>query len=181
MNVFEEVKNRVSLYDAVAFYSATTVKGGKILCPFHREKTPSCSISKDGMVYHCFGCGEGGDVITYVEKLLGLSPLQAAMQIGQDFHLSLQGQEKRAAPAREISPYLARQKEKQELDRLFQRAVEKYRRCRALLARSEPFSDRYVRLNRILERQLFYLDMIQYGHVEEVKKWVEKGGQMWKR
>ena len=38
-------------------------------CPFHQEKTPSCKIDPSTQTWHCFGCGEGGDVITYIEKI----------------------------------------------------------------------------------------------------------------
>lgn len=38
-------------------------------CPFHQEKTPSCKIDPVSQTWHCFGCGEGGDAISYVRKL----------------------------------------------------------------------------------------------------------------
>lgn len=40
-----------------------------ITCPFHNEKTPSCSIDSEKNLFHCFGCGKGGDVITFVQEL----------------------------------------------------------------------------------------------------------------
>ncbi len=42
------------------------------LCPFHTEKTPSFRVNEDKGVFHCFGCGEGGDVITFIERIEGL-------------------------------------------------------------------------------------------------------------
>ena len=38
-------------------------------CPFHQEKTPSCKVDSVSQTWHCFGCGEGGDIISYVRKL----------------------------------------------------------------------------------------------------------------
>ncbi len=43
------------------------------LCPFHHEKTPSFSVSQDKQIYKCFGCGEAGNVITFVMKINNLS------------------------------------------------------------------------------------------------------------
>lgn len=48
---------------------------GKILCPFHKEKTPSLSINDN--LFHCFGCGESGDTITFIQKTKGLNFHQA--------------------------------------------------------------------------------------------------------
>ena len=42
------------------------------LCPFHQEKTPSFSVSPDRGTYHCFGCGAGGDAISFVEETEGV-------------------------------------------------------------------------------------------------------------
>ena len=47
------------------------------LCPFHNEKTPSFCISKDNNKFHCFGCGEHGDLIDLIKKLYGMEFLEA--------------------------------------------------------------------------------------------------------
>ena len=43
------------------------------ICPFHEEKTPSMSVDRARGLYHCFGCGKGGDVFTFVEETQGVA------------------------------------------------------------------------------------------------------------
>jgi len=71
--VIDEIKSRVSILQLVQEYlplkkAGTSWKG---LCPFHSEKSPSFIVSEDRMTFHCFGCGEGGDIFTFLEKMEG--------------------------------------------------------------------------------------------------------------
>lgn len=52
-------------------------RGAMCLCPFHSEKSPSCSVNTTGQYFHCFGCGAGGDVITFIMKIENLSYIEA--------------------------------------------------------------------------------------------------------
>lgn len=52
------------------------------LCPFHSEKTPSFAVNEEKGVFHCFGCGEGGDLIRFIEKIEGISFLEALALLG---------------------------------------------------------------------------------------------------
>lgn len=47
------------------------------LCPFHKEKTPSFSVNTSGQFFHCFGCGENGDIYTFIMKFHGVDFLTA--------------------------------------------------------------------------------------------------------
>ena len=46
-------------------------------CPFHSEKTPSCTIYPDTQSFYCFGCGVGGDVVTFIKKIENLEYMEA--------------------------------------------------------------------------------------------------------
>ena len=71
----DELVARSEISDVVSEYVALTPKGGNLwgLCPFHTEKTPSFSVSRDKQIYHCFGCGKGGGVISFVMEMEHLS------------------------------------------------------------------------------------------------------------
>ncbi len=64
----EEVRSRNDIVDVISSYVPLQKKGNSYfgLCPFHNEKTPSFSVSPDKQMYYCFGCGAGGNVITFL-------------------------------------------------------------------------------------------------------------------
>ena len=80
-NVFEAVKQSVSTRDAAAFYGIEVKRNGMACCPFHDDKNPSMKVDQR---FHCFGCGEDGDVIDFTAKLFDLSSKEAAEKLAQD-------------------------------------------------------------------------------------------------
>ena len=70
----DELIARSDIVSVVSRYVSLTRRGsGNLgLCPFHNEKTPSFSVSSDKQFFHCFGCGAGGDVISFVMKIENL-------------------------------------------------------------------------------------------------------------
>ena len=66
----EELSERADIVDIVSEYVELKPKGSSLfgLCPFHSEKTPSFSVSQDKQFFHCFGCGAGGDVISFIMR-----------------------------------------------------------------------------------------------------------------
>ncbi len=61
----------------------------KGLCPFHNEKTPSFSVDEGRQTYKCFGCGEGGDVISFVEKYYNLDFMEAMEMLAREYGIEL--------------------------------------------------------------------------------------------
>ncbi len=90
----DELSARNDIVDVVSQYVHLKKSGANYfgLCPFHNEKTPSFSVSADKQLFHCFGCGEGGGVITFVKKAEGLEFIdavkfladRAGMQVPED-------------------------------------------------------------------------------------------------
>ena len=71
----DEVKRRADIVDLVSEY-VTLKKGGRNflgLCPFHKEKTPSFTVNRDKQIFYCFGCGEGGNILTFLMKMSDMS------------------------------------------------------------------------------------------------------------
>ncbi len=69
--LIDEIKNSNDIVDIISQYVVLKRRGRNFLglCPFHKEKTPSFSVSPDKQIFHCFGCGVGGDVITFINKI----------------------------------------------------------------------------------------------------------------
>ena len=86
MNLFQNVKYGVNCREAAERYGVSINRQGKALCPFHNDRHPSLYVADDH--YHCFACGEHGDVIDFVSKLFRLSLYDAAQQLAADFHLT---------------------------------------------------------------------------------------------
>ncbi|WP_294471196.1 CHC2 zinc finger domain-containing protein [uncultured Ruminococcus sp.] len=87
MTIFDEVKELVDVPTAARCYGVEVHRGNMALCPFHRERHPSCKLYADH--YYCFGCQAHGDVIKLVQELFGLKPIEAVKQINSDFALGL--------------------------------------------------------------------------------------------
>ena len=68
--IIAEVQQRNDIVDVISQYVHLQKKGSNYMacCPFHSEKTPSFSVSRSRQLYKCFGCGEGGSVITFLQK-----------------------------------------------------------------------------------------------------------------
>ena len=70
-NKIEEIKSRVDIVELASEYLILKKAGRNFigLCPFHQEKTASFTVSREKQIFYCFGCGEGGNVITFLMKI----------------------------------------------------------------------------------------------------------------
>lgn len=84
-SVLEEIKARVSIADVIGAKVKLQKRGRDYvgLCPFHHEKTPSFSVNTAQGYYHCFGCGEHGDIFSFEMKNNGLSFMEAVHKLAE--------------------------------------------------------------------------------------------------
>ena len=80
MNLFQNVKYGVNCREAAERYGIAVDRYGKALCPFHNDRHPSLYVADDH--YHCFGCGEHGDVIDFAANFFALPLYEAAQRSG---------------------------------------------------------------------------------------------------
>ena len=85
-NLFEVVKQSVTVREAAEMYGIAVGRGGMACCPFHDDRHPSLKLNED--YFYCFGCGATGDVTDFTARLYDLSPKEAAEKLAQDFGLS---------------------------------------------------------------------------------------------
>ncbi len=87
----DEIRNSNDIVDVISQYVVLKRSGRNFfgLCPFHREKSPSFSVSPDKQIFHCFGCGVGGDVIHFVSKIENLDFKQAIEALAEKSGINL--------------------------------------------------------------------------------------------
>jgi DNA primase len=119
----EAVKSAAEILPLVEDYVRLRKAGGtyKGLCPFHQEKTPSFTVSPARGTYKCFGCGEGGDAISFVEKMEQVDFVGAIESLGKRFGVQLEYEESSPEADRE-------RRRKERLGQVLERAASFYER-----------------------------------------------------
>lgn len=107
----EEIKNAADIVDVISDVVALkkTGKNFQGLCPFHAEKTPSFSVNPAKQIFYCFGCGAGGDVLSFLTKQKGITFPEAMKELSNRYGISL--------PEEKLTPEQKRQVN--ERDQLF--------------------------------------------------------------
>jgi DNA primase len=119
----DAVKAAANIVDLVEARTRLRKVGGRYtgLCPFHQEKTPSFSVSPDRGTYHCFGCGVGGDAISFVREIEGLDFVGAIEWLADRFSVPLEYED--STPEAD-----AQRKRKERLYALLEQAASFYER-----------------------------------------------------
>jgi len=91
----DEIKSKIDIVDVISEYIQLKQAGAnwKAKCPFHNEKTPSFMVSKEKQIFHCFGCGAGGDAFTFVQKIEGMEFPEALRILAQKAGVKLKSQD----------------------------------------------------------------------------------------
>ena len=101
--IIEEVRQNNDVVDIISQYVHLTRKGRNYfgLCPFHSEKSPSFSVSPDRQIFHCFGCGVGGNVYTFLMKIEGITFKESLEQLAERANIQLPTYENSADAAKD--------------------------------------------------------------------------------
>ena len=172
-NVFEAVKQSISTRDAAAFYGIEVKRNGMACCPFHDDKNPSMKVDQR---FHCFGCGEDGDVIDFTAKLFDLSPKEAAEKLAQDFGLIYDSQ---APPRRRyVRQKTEAQKFREDRQRCYRVLSDYYyllKKWEADRSPRTPEEEPHPRFVEAIQKKAYVeylLDLFLYESEEEQKAWI---------
>jgi len=86
MEIVQEIKSKIDIVDFISSYLSLKQAGSgsfKACCPFHKEKTPSFFVNRSRQTWHCFGCDDGGDVISFVQRMEGMEFREALEFLAQ--------------------------------------------------------------------------------------------------
>ena len=172
-NVFEAVKQSVSTREAAAFYGIEVKRNGMACCPFHDDKNPSMKVDQR---FHCFGCGEDGDVIDFTAKLFDLSPKEAAEKLAQDFGLIYDSQ---APPRRRyVRQKTEAQKFREDRQQCYRVLSDYYyllKKWEADHSPRTPEEEPHPRFVEAIQKKTYVeylLDLFLYESEEEQKAWI---------
>ena len=161
----EEIKARIDLADLIASYGIQVKTAGaskKACCPFHHEKTPSFNINESKGFYHCFGCGESGDAIKFVQKMDGLTFVEAVKKLAEQCGVKIEEKEDPTAGKRK------------RLLALMAELAQFYHRCPQKTKEAEPARD-YLKSRDLGDdvQESFLIGYAPNG-MSTMMKWAEK-------
>ena len=173
-NVFETVKQSVTIREAAERYGIEVKRGGMACCPFHDDKNPSMKLNEE--YFYCFGCGATGDVIDLTARLYNLSPKEAAEKLAQDFGLIYDSQ---APPRRNyVRQKTEAQKFREDRQRCYRVLSDYYyllKKWEADRSPRTPEEEPHPRFVEAIQKKPYVeylLDLFLYESEEEQKAWI---------
>jgi len=102
--IIDEIRQTNDIVDVISQYVHLKRSGRNYfgLCPFHNEKSPSFSVSPDKQIFHCFGCGVGGNVFTFLTKIEGINFIEAVQTLAEKSNIQLPTLDNNGDSAKEI-------------------------------------------------------------------------------
>lgn len=183
IDVFQEVRDRVTALDAARHYGLEVNRAGFCCCPFHHEKTASMKLYPGAKGFYCFGCHAGGSVIDFTAQLLGLDALGAVRRLNADFSLNLQlDQQPTQAEQQEVrrrQEIAAAHKAFEEWRGGFIRQLNAaYRVAHIALKRGGELTEREAAAVRMQAPLEYYADTLANGTPEEQAQIYRERGQI---
>lgn len=91
-DIINQIRDRVDIADIVGHHVALTRAGQNLkgVCPFHQEKSPSFTVSPSRQIFHCFGCGAGGNVFSFLSRITGASFPEVVRDLGRKVGIEVQ-------------------------------------------------------------------------------------------
>ena len=173
-NVFEMVKQSVTVREAAERYRIEVKRGGMACCPFHDDKNPSMKLNEE--YFYCFGCGATGDVIDLTARLYNLSTKEAAEKLAQDFGLIYDSQ---APPRRRyVRQKTEAQKFREDRQRCYRVLSDYYyllKKWEADRSPRTPEEEPHPRFVEAIQKKPYVeylLDLFLYESEEEQKSWI---------
>jgi DNA primase len=107
-SVLEQIRQNNDVVEVIGSYFPLKRAGAnfRALCPFHKEKTPSFNVNPQKQIWHCFGCGAGGDVFTFVMKYENLEFVDSVRRLAERAGIKLEYEEKPGEPGRDLKEQL---------------------------------------------------------------------------
>ena len=109
-HILEQIRQNNDIVEVIGSYFPLKRAGAnfRALCPFHKEKTPSFNVNPQKQIWHCFGCGAGGDVFTFVMKYENLDFISAVRRLAERTGVRLEFEETASEPNRDQKELLFR-------------------------------------------------------------------------
>ena len=176
MNIFEIVKEHISVREAAEYYGVKVNRNGMCSCLFHQERRPSMKLNKD--YFYCFGCGVSGDVVKFTAKLFEMGNHEAAKKLISDFGLNSE-----TAKAVSLQKKLQYQKVKQlkQDESYCQKVVtdylhllQKWKTDYAPVILEEVWDERFLEACRMLEYVEYLADALTFWEAKQRAELPEK-------